>query len=64
MVMDEACDMPGGYKDGWNNWNPHNVKHNHDGISDCDGFLEFYWSNGDVVAYRCLICGEEGWNEK
>ncbi len=48
-------DMPGGYRDGWNKWNPHGTKCLECGSSN----LEFCWDGGAVVIIHCLDCDSE-----
>ena len=64
MIKDEAYDMPGGYKDGWNSWNPHTVKHNQNigtelGIENT-GMIYACPMHPDEVSEKkgkCSICG-------
>ena len=49
---------------GWSKWNPNNARCSDDGLSDCDGLLEFYWCNGKMTMARCPKCGKEKGNAK
>jgi translation initiation factor 2 beta subunit (eIF-2beta)/eIF-5 len=55
MNKKDVYNMPNGYHDGWNSWNPHYVKCLECGSDN----LEFFWDNGDVQAIRCLNCKVE-----
>lgn len=48
-------EMPNGYQDGWNDWNPHETKCLECGSSN----IEFFWNNGIVNAIHCKDCDVE-----
>ena len=71
MSEETFWDMPEEFKKdidenntGWSAWNPHKAICKDDGIGDCDGLLEFYWCQGEVIGYRCPKCGKEEFNPK
>jgi hypothetical protein len=56
---DEYEDMPNGYHDGWNSWNPHKAT-----CLECGSDkLEFFWNCGEPQAIRCLNCKAEEYGE-
>ena len=48
-------EMPDGYVDGWNPWNPNDVS-----CLECGSHnLNFFWDNGIVKIIHCIDCDVE-----
>jgi len=51
-IFKDYRNMPHGYRDGWNNWNPHKAT-----CLECGSDkLQFLWDGGEVQAVRCFDC--------